>query len=66
MNKTLRFGLCAFAGTLFGNFVTMLVFEWPSARFFTPEWLQNWTMIYIVWLIFIAIGLVSLMRKRSK
>lgn len=58
MNTSLKTGLWAFGGTLIGNVITLLVFKQQSARFFTPEWWDNWTAIYRVWFIFILTGVV--------
>ncbi len=63
MNKTMKIGLCAFAGTFAGNLFMLLVYDWPSARFFTDEWWQDWTAIYAVWIIFIVIGVIGRLRQ---
>ena len=64
MNKPLRIGIWAFGGTIVGNLIMLLMYNQPSARFFTGEWWQNWTAVYTVWLIFIVIGVVRTMIAR--
>ena len=62
MNRTLRFGLCAFGVTFTGNLILLSTLDGPASMLFTADWWQNWTMICAVWIVFVVAGLAHQLR----
>ena len=57
MNLMLRLGLIGLAIAAAINLVVSLAFAAPAARFFSGEWWTVWFPTYLVWIVFIVIGL---------
>jgi hypothetical protein len=65
-NTQIRTGVWGLGGTLIGNLVTLLVFKKQSARFFTADWWESWTAIYLVWVVFLIIGLAKIIFSKGE
>jgi len=66
MNTQLKIGLWGLGGALAGNVVALVIFEKPSAQFFTPDWWDTWIAIYVVWIVFLAIGLARILFSKGE
>jgi hypothetical protein len=60
----LRVSLFGFILTLLLNLLLHGFTDIPSAVFFSIKWRYLWLPIYIVWLIFAAIGFVKVFKKQ--
>lgn len=63
-HSLLRISLYGFILTLLLNLLITGFTETPSANFFSIKWRYLWLPIYIVWLIFAAMGCVKVFKKQ--
>lgn len=59
-------GLIGLIITLALNLVALLAFKRPAAEFFSHGWWSAWFPNYVVWLVFVAMGLAGAVKVRRK
>jgi len=62
-HSLLRISLYGFILTLLLNLLITGFTDTPSAIFFSIKWRYLWLPIYIVWMIFAAIGFVKVFKR---
>lgn len=65
MNTFTTLGLVGLAVQASVNLVAMLVFKKASAGFFSEQWWSSWFPTYVVWFVFLVVGLARRGKKND-
>ena len=57
MRIFLHLGLIGIGGTILLNYVGIVLFQRDAAPFFSEGWWSTWFPSYLVWLVFLIVGL---------
>ena len=65
MNSFLTLGAVGLAAQVLMNLIVILAVKSASARFFTESWWSAWFPTYVVWIVFLCVGLGRRGRSRG-